>query len=82
MKRTLILLMAVMASIVTLSGHDHTRYDEAVALYSLDDKEFASRLVEMALEAYPDNVMFLSDKAGLAFVAGDLQNLSGPEQHR
>lgn len=48
--------------------------DYFVALYSIDDKEYASRLVDMALEAYPDNVMFLSDRAVLAFVAGDLQS--------
>lgn len=43
------------------------------ALYSSGALEHASRLVEMALETFPDNIMFLSDKAALAFSAGDLQ---------
>ena len=39
----------------------------------MGDLDNAAVLIERALKSYPENVMFLSDKAGLAFNKGDMK---------
>lgn len=47
--------------------------DYIAALFDIGDLDNAAVLIERALKSYPENVMFLSDKAGLAFNKGDMK---------
>ena len=47
--------------------------DYIAVLFDMGDFDNAGILIERALQSYPENVMFLSDKAGLAFNKGDLK---------
>ena len=47
--------------------------DYIAVLFDMGDLENAGILIERALKSYPENIMFLSDKAGLAFNKGDLK---------